>query len=924
MDYLATTTTVTTSNRKNPNYESNSRLSPKKCDPRSNNSHKTLDSLFKNFNDALVYDDSSLNQKSDPLKNRNTDEFLNSINSSNSIHSNKDNSRSLFSSTTTYNESYIENSSNLNNNHFMSIVNAYEELINMQIHEIENISFQKAFLTNKVKNIAKYIDIYHEHLQENEEKIAVLENSLNDTENRLLEIHNSNESLRRIIGEMVKKNKEPLSNDENNIEIASNHQNLSDEDFVTYIESAFLSIIDDRNAHYIRKEKYEVVIEQMEILIQLLMGIANKEEENDKRTFLLGQCARIGHYIDEQINENDCEDLGTFNEISEILNIFQNLDSKNAIEVLFDHKNSDDADKQLQYREIVSYLLGVSKINQMLMKNNSELLKEKEEMIRSLQYLQDKEKTNEEWKQKQINNISLINDTLGDTDFAPDDMIPNLIKVYQDTLNENKELIEELSAIKDPNILNEEINEIKSKFTSLEHEFVTEKVKYRNTISEMTNQIQDKEKMISEMKEALEKNSDSKRKIKQELKAIQLHEKELTNNLTQFEANEIRLVKENEELKKTINENEKSLAAVNSRIEELQKQFEQMQKDYDRKIKKHKQIIKCYQSQINEYEENICQKESQYRFYLEKCKKLTHKFKEKLMLVSNENETLKAHYNEVSAKVSESILAEKSLRAQIILMKKKEDTVLNENNLLKNEISKSKEMYSKKVDSISSLLSDIMNNSFHINTPCNSSIEHMISIIEKKIQEANKIYEDEKYTSKQMALTLSQIKSENNNLKSEMRINKSFSPNRRFFGDNVNNDDLNNWETWAKSLCHRICGNLVSKPDEMRFLIEETMMCSIGYKDVYQKLELLRREKKFFNILMEMRHSNFVAIAPSHTRSIICLIMFCGRLRKMAGAKRIEAILSPKTAKLNFSPIVWKNNGLSNSSRVLSFSNESK
>ena len=90
----------------------------------------------------------------------------------------------------------------------------------------------------------------------------------------------------------------------------------------------------------------------------------------------------------------------------------------------------------------------------------------------------------------------------------------------------------------------------------------------------------------------------------------------------------------------------------------------------------------------------------------------------------------------------------------------------------------------------------------------------------------------------------------------------------------------------------------MSNPNDLRFTIEETMMCSIGYKNVFQKLEFLRAEKKIFLLLLKQEKSvsfnsqNRPLKSNLSARPILMMVIFCGRIRKIAGAKAIESIIT--------------------------------
>ena len=815
--------------------------------------------------------------------------FIKSRNNFNSDSDTIEIKRSSISSSSSYNDSYPENTASIKAQ-VDQIVSSYQELSSLQEDDIQQLNNQKTLLYNKVFELNQIIDKYEDIIRKNEEKNAafdeqnrIYEDTINSYENQIQQLNDKNNEIRKYITNI-------LSEFTNEIP--------DDKEINEFVMNSFQLLVDHLNQDYVSKSKYEVIIEQLEELIKLLSGIANKEEEKNKKMFLLAQCARIGHYIDEQLNESGIGEL-TVGE-----NVFYGFDSETLINTFFDNISDEEIEKS-PFREIIALFNGVLIINKMLLNNNQELLSDKDSMSSCLISLQNQVKSQDQWKQNQLHNISLIEDALGDVNCPPEDSIPNLISAYKDLMKENQQLIEQCH---DDNHSYDRasLTCIKDKFVALEHDFATEKVKFKNTVDELSRKIQDKDKTINELNNKIIK---SKKNKKAKIEKFQNELNELKNQLKEIENEYLITKNKNTSLSEQKVISDDKIKNLSTKIEEHQKEFQQYQNEKSEQEKKIKHVLKNYHSQFIEYEQN----QKRINDYIYKCKLVNKKLKEKLFNVIKENEDLKKENNTLFSNISELNVTESSLRAQLLLIQKREEnnTAIKTDN---QNLKQTNENLYKKIKKIVSFLEDILTNTFnyktqifHLADTSDQLIDILLNKINEKSKEAISQYKELNQKVNELNQTVQQTKNENEKLKTER--DSSFSPTskcrRGIRIEPSDSSELKSWESWARSLCHRICGNLVTRPYDMKFIIEEAMMSNIGYKEVYQKLEFLRREKKFFTYLLkencpdyqkESKRTLIISIRP-----IVAFLVFTGRIKKMAGNNRIETIIS-KSLKHN-SPV---------------------
>lgn len=833
------------------------------------------------------------------------------------------NNNTLSADTYTYNESgeeitSLSNSFDVGNSASLNIqkekadqfVTLFDELSKIQTEDFKDISNQRSLLLEKVQKLLNLIEYYESMIKQEKEKTMIIDNKNCQLQEQLTEFQNQNDFIRQEITALLID------------KLNENSEDPVDDDFYSFILNSFQKVINEYEQkianNYVEKNRYEILLQQLEQSIELLSGISSMNGESSKKTYILTQCARIGHFIDEQMNNNRIENLPNENS-------FCQFNPKALIETFFDKIGEDEEEENEEedhdnilnkspYKEIMLFFVGINKINELLTNKNQDLIKENEELknLLSTQDLQIKDY--EEWKQKQLENISLIEDTLGyqnsNSEFSinemnaetmkypPEEAIKNLIRVYNDALAENKILADDIRKLKKPQEMEQTFDSIKTQFISLERDFTKEKVKFDETIKELALSIQEKDKIISEDKTVISKLYEKKQKYKEEVKKSYSDINSYQTQISELE-NQIKMLnEENDNFKQKSANLESNIDQLENEKSQHHTQVEEIIEEMKNKEKKYKKKILKFKKQLFEFDKYQEENEKKCTKIIESNKKNIQHLKDQIENRNKEISSLKNNLNEFIVKIKEFQTNEQILNTKLNLMKKKEEAISNEKELIKKNSSEKIEFISKKIESMTNSLLSLMKNTFDYEPQTfDVSFETLISIFSDILTKNKTSFTDIKIRCDQLNNALLNMKNENQLLKKEVEKASSFKKPKITFEPN-NSSELTKWEVWAKSLCNRICHYSLSNPNDLRFAIEETMMCSIGYKNVYQKLEFLRAEKKIFILLMKQGKN--VTFNPQNRpikqkqsiKSIMMIIIFCGRIRKIAGAKAIESIIT--------------------------------
>ena len=246
-------------------------------------------------------------------------------------------------------------------------VTFFDELSKIQTEDFKDISNQRSILLEKVQKLLNIIEHYEVIIKQEEEKRMIIESKNSQAQEQSSEFQNQNDFIRQEIATLLKD------------KFDENSEDQIDDDFYSFILNSFQKVIYEYEQkikkEYVEKNRYEILLQQLEQSIQLLSGISNMNNESSKKTYILTQCARIGHFIDEQINNNCIENLPNENS-------FCQFDPKALIETFFEKisdnqsfgfTEEEEANEEEEhngicdkspYKEIMLFFIGINKINE--------------------------------------------------------------------------------------------------------------------------------------------------------------------------------------------------------------------------------------------------------------------------------------------------------------------------------------------------------------------------------------------------------------------------------------------------------------------------------------------------------------------------------------------------------------------------------
>ena len=183
---------------------------------------------------------------------------------------------------------------NIHNEKSDQFVTLFDELSKMQTDDFKDLSNQRSILLDKIQKLLNIIEYYEIILKQEAEKRMIIENKDSQIQEQLNEFQSQNDFICQEIATILKDKLEGSSD------------NQIEDDFYSFIVNSFQKVINEYEKKikndYVEKNRYEILLQQLEQSIQLLSGISNMNEESSKKTYILTQCARIGHFIDEQMN----------------------------------------------------------------------------------------------------------------------------------------------------------------------------------------------------------------------------------------------------------------------------------------------------------------------------------------------------------------------------------------------------------------------------------------------------------------------------------------------------------------------------------------------------------------------------------------------------------------------------------------------
>jgi len=838
-----------------------------------------------------------------------------------------------------------------------SHISSFEDLIHGQMNEISQLTEQRNALLNKMMvsdclqvEMEKYSNTINEHNAEMKQSIVDLQEQVN----RVIDEDNANfmESIEYVIS---------IIPDELKSQLPDLRNESKSESLVTLIESLmkyFFHKLQENN-EIINSSEYNMIVNQYHSVLyqlqnanKLLLRLAKSHivTEENEITFLKQQCARIGRFIDDQnlsIPSIELIQHQSLFSVDEIPN------PDHLVNMFLDFVSSDKLCES-PFSELYLFILLVLNINHML----SSSIEEKTNRIADLTRRVNSSTYSDDQKdlQETINTLTTYMSQFVETppsDFK--ELTTEFINITKDTLvsNEEKDIIdEENEVIKAENdSLREDMNKLTSnykeqikalkqliKYQKIEHNEKTDEIisNYEAKIAEMSNQnnddIQNFEDMRAQMDVSIQQLSTKlehkKAKYHQVLQQIDenrnqietlllensslkhqyddfVQEKSTMQNQYKIENQHLSLLLEKtksseQEYRDKLSISEDRVARI---LNEVENRSLNITKEYENEIQRLHDELEQLRSSINEANEQIASFENSKQELISKNAKLQASNRSLTIIIENLKEQNKNEKYNFEAKQSAFNIALQSKRVS-----------LADENL-------------QIIESCRRIMSSVLQTEFGISTGSDITTldigkELIARISERSVSNGYRIMQDAVSLRKSLGVKdsdslVSVFQTLNDSVISSDKLIIEYESIIKSMKDDLlklqrenrllerNRTEINEWNNWAKSLFTHINDRSSSTTPipEIRFLLEESLLASIGFRTYSRKIEMLRNEKR---LLLTGKFSNRKNIKekPNSIRPITLSLIFMRRIMGYGGC--VPTQLSPISMKdrQNSKPIV--------------------
>ncbi|OHT07925.1 hypothetical protein TRFO_05040 [Tritrichomonas foetus] len=782
-----------------------------------------------------------------------------------------------------------------------------EEIFNQTLEIFDNLSKEQ---TNQIVELTKQrneiLTILHKY-----EKIESLNNdylSHSNEENQQLkdQIEDLQQKLEQAIEESDNKVNELVESIGKIYEYEIDQDKSPIDNIVELIENRIVA--PDSPSVKSNRERELKVLGQLENALKFFKTLAGSSSDDDTpifnfqdRTFILTQCARIGQFIEEEAGDV---------KIPSVPNLFDPLEIESCSKVFFDFLENEEDINESPIRELYLMFLSCISVNFLLFNRVKELLSRKPTPTVRI------DDSFRELYEEILNEIKDSEKVLGLYVDNPDNNFFSMLQIfvgeYEELRRENDdniaaieqlqaELIEVSQLTQNSSMMPEgEFKTIKSKIRKLKddkrklQECLNKEIKYRKSSNEKSRkQLEEAVQCLNIAKneqEEFEKLKNKYQNLKQLSKDQENELNQYKEKLTELNDENEMLLKEKEELEASsesrieeLQENERKVREKNSslakRVTDLEKTNNEMLVD----IKKRTEII---QEKLHERIQNLDNELKETREKL--IKNLTEIKELRSIKHSNQVEITKLKFevknrsymiNQLTSqmKLKEEQFSAKS-KAEVFQQQVKCDKLMNE--------------LSSNYDTARMKLVGLLKKKFNVTISETDSFNVIINALNRLI--------DEKMIAEMTTLNIDARSLINEIKKMENRINSNETTiedlemknaiiskqNEALTKKNSQlenaQDELNKWISWARSIHRHITDGQVGphSVDDLKYVLEESLMAAIGHRNVLRKLDIIRREKKILNSPMARKCIEKVPTQnrPS-IRPVILALMWTRRLQ---------------------------------------------
>lgn len=818
-------------------------------------------------------------------------------------------------------------SSKSNNNLVEETVSMFEELINTQLQEIESLSKQRDELTQIVKKYDQVSNQFEEKFKQMRDYFnSQSQKQIYSFDNQLFKEINSDIHKIGIESHQISKSRqirdfiiETISNIINSHTGKTNSIETDDKKF-------------EKDKSIVSTKKYQMIFNQLEGSIKFIQNIANSNQElnssilrssliNDEvtRSLLLSQISRIGHYIDQN-------DLQPLFQIQNQENLFDPKLIENPQEFLEPLLDGISTETMLEspFREFYLLLIGTMEVNKFIMDRIEAFERRNRDEIDNA-FPVDKEELLF-WKNEYDTRMKLLAEQIGAVDIPPEELLDHFLDVYLDTVEENKELqntiIDNQEEFKETQKQN--VEQIKSKLDEIEQLAAQEKEKHQEQVAQLNQQLSqsksENDQLVNSIKQlnlCIQNKDNEFQKANDELTQLKELIKEVDQKAQSVGEINNKLNKDIEKLANLLRKQNEGIVKASNKIEKLYNQKSALKlKLIDIKTKSSmgmssQQEIKneIYISEINKLENEVSELQIAVKnMEDEKAKIISQKddltnqlvkmrvsekaMKIKLDALENRSTLNKQENEHVKSALISSINAEAAMKVE---------KIRNEYEKLRSELIRILK-YKYKVKFMKSFFASYEENESFI--PSDEiiirKVDELISASIELQNQSNDIQElrlilgiPEPQTLANGAKTISGTISNLTKQNSEYRARNDLVIQRSAELEMKRNEQENairiaqEWEQWSKSILFRITNGTATfhGPNDIKFLLEEALLSTIGHQNLLLKLDILQAQKKLFLTFSESE-CLFAADESSTSidslRMLMVIVMFLRRLRVLS------------------------------------------
>ena len=813
----------------------------------------------------------------------------------------------------------------------------FEDIVSGQAQEIEDLVHQRDILIENVRSLDGAV-------REAENFIQSVISEKSENEKIISELKEKNSELNNVLPQLAQEIEQKIPHD-----LRSSLPQIGP-DAEKYIFATIDALVSSRSVankedesektqeDVVPKEKYVALLAKLEDAIRYIQNIAkpgDKAQEScplgidaDVRNNILTQCARIGHFVDENMVAVGVENLPLH------LSLFEPGSLSSAEEQLkeFLEFTTQEQLSESPIRELFALFSAVCEVNKMMMNYSEKLKNQTQQQERTstpansdvVRNLQRDNFDLAQWKavnQERINAATEILQriTQDDGQTAMDVMVQDLGKRYEETVAElddlkqkHETLIQEKKELEES--VQTTIQEAEEKVQTREISFQEEQKTHEDISRELETKVSVLETSNDKLKQKLQATSESyeaalREKSTKLRKALQA-QTETKKMLDAIQERTDAIVQENEQLHSVNQEMEETLNAQKEQLIAFAEN-ERKLRDSRENLKKRISVAEtANKTTIQEIKQRNDELQQKYQETLSSLQKELDEKKSLCDVLKEENEKAKKERMELSQTITNLRVTERALQLKIRTnaerqaLEKSAAEARNNTYMISlkaqavRQIDESKAQLEQTRQTITKILAQ----QFNEQAEEDASFSDLFNRLDRRLQmftadkrilaDAIKLRGELKVPanvslSEQWAIEQqAKANAENSSIRSqnERRAVETELNNLKRATEKISSDakEANEWEHWGRSLYKQVNETSAEIPvQELRFKLSEDVLAAVKDRSTLKRLDSLRAQKKILSnpLINEPAQQG----AELCMKSVVGILIFAQRIQGTAG-----------------------------------------